>query len=95
MKQFFLTMAGVFAGLLLFFIGVPFVIIGMIAAASKPAPPPSNTLLSLDLRQAIVDQDNSAGFSADEKHDDGPRHTGGSRRRHRLAPGRPGSAPCA
>jgi protease IV len=63
MKQFFLTMAGVFAGLLLFFIGVPFVIIGMIAAASKPAPPPSNTLLSLDLRQAIVDQDNSAGFS--------------------------------
>ena len=56
MKQFFLTMAGVFAGLTLFFVGLPIVLIAMIAASARPAPPPSNTILSLDLRGPISDQ---------------------------------------
>ena len=41
MKQFLLTMAGVFAGLVPFFIGVPILFIGMIAGSARPAPPPS------------------------------------------------------
>ena len=38
MKQFLLTMAGVFAGLVLFLIGVPFLLIVMAAGAAKPTP---------------------------------------------------------
>ncbi len=56
MKQFFLTMAGVFAGLLLFFIGLPLVLIVIVAASAHPAPAPTNTILSLDLRAPITDQ---------------------------------------
>ena len=63
MKQFFLTMAGVFAGLLLFFVGLPIVLIGMVAASSRPAPPPANTILSLDLRTAISDQESRNPFA--------------------------------
>jgi len=63
LKQFFLTMAGVFAGLLLFFVGLPVVLIGVIAASSRPAPPPSNSILSLDLRTAISDQDSRNPFA--------------------------------
>ena len=41
MKQFLLTLAGVFAGLVLFFVVIPFALIGMIAGAlSKPTPTP-------------------------------------------------------
>lgn len=57
MKQFFLTMAGVFAGLVLFFVGLPILLIVVIAANARPATPPANTILSLDLRNAISDQD--------------------------------------
>ena len=57
MKQFLLTMAGVFAGLILFFIGVPFLLIASLAGAAKPAPPPAEAILSLDLRQALADQE--------------------------------------
>ena len=49
-------MAGVFAGLSLFFVGVPILLIAMVAASARPAPPPANTILSLDLRGAISDQ---------------------------------------
>ena len=63
MKQFFLTMAGVFAGLLLFFVGLPIVLIGMVAASSRPEPPPANTILSLDLRTAISDQESRNPFA--------------------------------
>lgn len=63
MKQFFLTMAGVFAGLLLFFVGLPIVLVGMVAASSRPAPPPANTILSLDLRTAISDQESRNPFA--------------------------------
>jgi protease-4 len=57
MKQFFLTLAGVFAGLLLFFIGVPVLFLMSLAASTRPAPPPANSVLNLDLRQTLADQD--------------------------------------
>lgn len=57
MKQFLLTMAGVFAGLVLFLIGVPFLLIVMAAGAAKPAPTPSQAVLELDLRDPLTDQD--------------------------------------
>ncbi|MFN3511482.1 MAG: signal peptide peptidase SppA [Phenylobacterium sp.] len=57
MKQFLTTMAGVFAGLVLFLIGVPFLLIVLAAGAARPAPPPSVTVLQLDLRDPLTDQD--------------------------------------
>jgi len=64
MKQFLLTLAGVFGGLILFFVGVPILLLVMIASSAKPAPPPANSVLTLDLRQALSDQDagNPFGF---------------------------------
>ncbi|MBS0333832.1 MAG: S49 family peptidase, partial [Proteobacteria bacterium] len=56
MKQFLITAAGVFAGLLVFMIGVPFVLISMAAAAAGPAPTPSKAILELDLRDPLTDQ---------------------------------------
>jgi protease IV len=56
MKQFLITAAGVFAGLLIFMIGVPFVLISMIASAAGPAPLPSRAVLELDLRDSLTDQ---------------------------------------
>ena len=64
MKQFLLTMAGVFAGLLLFLVGVPFLLIVLAAGASRPEPTPARTVLVLDLREALTDQDQSNPFSA-------------------------------
>lgn len=57
MKQFFLTMAGVFAGLFVFFVIVPFFFI-LIAVASLSArePTPTHTVLELDLREGLTDQ---------------------------------------
>ena len=57
MKQFLITTAGVFAGLVLFLIGVPFLLIVMAAGAAKPAPTPSHAVLELDLRDPLTDQD--------------------------------------
>jgi len=56
MKQFFVTLAGVFAGLVLFFVGVPIVILMAAMAMSGPAPVPGKTVLSLDLRGGLTDQ---------------------------------------
>jgi protease-4 len=56
MKQFLITAAGVFAGLLIFLIGVPFVLISMAASAAGPGPLPAKVVLELDLRQQITDQ---------------------------------------
>ncbi len=56
MKQFLITAAGVFAGLVIFMIGVPFVLISMAAAAAGPPPVPSRAVLELDLRGALSDQ---------------------------------------
>ena len=60
MKQFLLTMAGVFAGLVLFFIGVPVLFISLLAGSAKPAPPPSAAVLSLDLRRGLTDQESGS-----------------------------------
>ena len=67
MKQFLLTMAGVFAGLVLFFIGVPFLLIALVASSARPNPPPAVTVLTLDLRPPLTDQESQnplAGFGA-------------------------------
>ncbi|MDP1914203.1 signal peptide peptidase SppA [Brevundimonas sp.] len=60
MKQFFLTMAGVFAGLLLFFIISMVIVFGMIGAAISSASSTeaagANTVLELDLRDGVTDQ---------------------------------------
>lgn len=65
MKQFFVTVAGVFAGLMLFFVVIPFVLI-MIVAASVGAKPvtPSNTVLELDLRAGLTDQNPTDPFAS-------------------------------
>jgi protease-4 len=56
MKQFLLTVAGVFAGLMIFMIGVPFVLIAMAANAAGPGPLPAKAVLELDLRAPLSDQ---------------------------------------
>jgi len=57
MKQFLITAAGVFAGLMIFLIGVPFVLIGLAVSATGPAPVPSKAVLELDLRDPLTDQE--------------------------------------
>jgi protease-4 len=64
MKQFFLTVAGVFVGLLLFVVGVPFLLIVIAAGAARPAPTPTHTVLQLDLRQGLTDQAPKNPFAA-------------------------------
>ncbi|MBL8554142.1 MAG: signal peptide peptidase SppA [Phenylobacterium sp.] len=56
MKQFLITAAGVFAGLVIFLVGVPIVLIGMALNSAAPAPIPGKTVLELDLRQPLTDQ---------------------------------------
>ncbi len=63
MKQFVLTLAGVFAGLVLFLVVMPLVLILWAVAAAKPAAPAGAQILSLDLRQSISDQEASGAFS--------------------------------
>jgi protease-4 len=63
MKQFLVTVAGVFSGLLLFFVGLPLLFVVIVASAAKPSPPPQNAVLSLDLRQSLPDQDASSPFA--------------------------------
>jgi protease-4 len=64
MKQFFLTVAGVFVGLLLFVVGVPFLLVVMAAGAARPAPIPAHAVLQLDLRGGLPDQDPKSPFAA-------------------------------
>lgn len=56
MKQFLITAAGVFAGLVIFLVGVPILLIGMAVSATAPAPLPAKTVLQLDLRGPLSDQ---------------------------------------
>jgi len=63
MKQFLITMAGVFAGLILFFVGVPFLLFAAIAGSARPAPAPSSAILTLDLRQTLADQEPQSPFA--------------------------------
>ncbi|HJV42713.1 signal peptide peptidase SppA [Caulobacter sp.] len=64
MKQFFLTVAGVFVGLLLFVVGVPFLLIVMAAGAARPAPTPAHAVLQLDLRGGLSDQTPRSPFAS-------------------------------
>ncbi|MEY4556425.1 MAG: hypothetical protein RL093_1544, partial [Pseudomonadota bacterium] len=64
MKQFFLTMLGVFAGMFLFLVVVPFIFIMIaIGSASSEEPTPRNTVLELDLRAGVTDQAPSNPFA--------------------------------
>jgi protease IV len=56
MKQFLITAAGVFAGLMIFLVGVPFVLLTLAVSAAGPAPVPAHTVLELDLREPMSDQ---------------------------------------
>ena len=62
MKQFLLTLAGVVAGLMIFFVGIPFVLIVIALGGAKPISPVS--VLNLDLRQALTDQDSQNPLAA-------------------------------
>jgi protease-4 len=59
MKQFLITVAGVLVGLTLFAITAPLVIVGLVAGAAAPAPTPDRTVLGLDLRGGLTDQEPS------------------------------------
>ena len=64
MKQFFLTVLGVFTGLILFVVVVPVVLLTVaIAGASKPTTP-ATMVLELDLREGISDQPSTNPFAA-------------------------------
>lgn len=56
MKQFLITTAGVFAGLLVFMIGVPLLLISLAVSSTAPPPLPGKTVLELDLRDPLTDQ---------------------------------------
>ncbi len=56
MKQFLMTMAGVFAGLAIFLVGVPIVLIGLAFSATSAPPAPARAVLELDLREPLSDQ---------------------------------------
>ena len=64
MKQFVVTVAGVFVGLLLFFVGLPLLLVAMLASAARPAAAPPVTVISLDLRGSLPDQDPPGALAA-------------------------------
>jgi protease IV len=64
MKQFITTIAGVFVGLALFFIGVPLLLVAWLVAASRPAPVAPHTVLVADLRAGLSDQPAPGPFAA-------------------------------
>ena len=63
MKQFFLTVLGVFTGLVLFVVVVPIVLITMAAASSSGPDVPRNAELELDLRAGLSDQPPASPFA--------------------------------
>ena len=64
MKQFFLTVLGVFTGLILFLVVLPIVLITMAVASSSAPATPANAVLELDLREGISDQASANPFAA-------------------------------
>ena len=65
MKQFLITIAGVFVGLLLFFVAVPILLIAsVVGAASKGPDIPAQSVLTLDLRESLTDQTGGSPFAA-------------------------------
>jgi protease-4 len=63
MKQFLITVAGVFVGLALFAVVTPFVLIGIAVSAARPAPIAPHAVLTLDLRGGLTDQEPQDGLS--------------------------------
>jgi protease-4 len=59
MKQFLITVAGVFVGLALFMIAVPIALLGWAASAARPAPVAPGAVLVLDLRGGLTDQESA------------------------------------
>ncbi len=64
MKQFLLTLAGVLAGLTLFAIGAPIVLLAWLAAVTRPAAVAERTVLVLDLRGPLSDQESDNPLAA-------------------------------
>jgi len=64
MKQFFLTVLGVFTGLILFVVVLPIVLIVGAAATAKEPVTPTNAVLELDLREGLTDQTATNPFAA-------------------------------
>ncbi|ADL02096.1 signal peptide peptidase SppA [Brevundimonas subvibrioides] len=64
MKQFFLTVLGVFTGLILFVVVLPIVLIVGAAASAKEPATPANAVLELDLREGLTDQAPTNPFAA-------------------------------
>jgi protease-4 len=63
MKQFLITIAGVLIGLILFVVITPFAILAVASAAARPAPVPLASVLVLDLRGGLTDQETSNPFA--------------------------------
>jgi protease-4 len=57
MKSFLIAVAGTLVGLILFFVGLPILLVAIAANSMKPAPAPEKAVIQLDLRQSISDQD--------------------------------------
>jgi protease-4 len=64
MKTFFITLAGVFVGLLLFFIAIPIFGLAAVSAVTSPEKTPSQAVLVLDLRSGLADQGAAAAILA-------------------------------
>jgi len=65
LKQFLITVAGVLAGLVIFLVVAPIVIVGLIAGAMNETPTnPSQMVLALDLREPMSDQPPQNAFAA-------------------------------
>ena len=64
MKQFFLTVLGVFTGLILFLVVIPVVLVTVAVAGSSKPTLPTASVLELDLREGISDQPSTNPFSA-------------------------------
>ena len=64
MKQFLITIAGVFLGLLLFFVFIPLLLVASIAGGSGAPVTPANTVLTIDLREPLSDVPANTPFAA-------------------------------
>ncbi len=68
MRQFAVTVAGVFVGLLLFFVALPIFLIVMALGSAKPVAAPARTVLTLDLRDGLTDQEAQSPFAGLRSH---------------------------
>ena len=63
MKQFLITVAGVFVGLCLFMIGLPILLVALVVGAAQPTPIAARSVLVLDLRGPLTDQETLTPFA--------------------------------